>query len=231
MLNIDVITLFPNFFRTPLQSSIVGKALSAGKVKLTVHDLRPYGIGKHQTTDDRPYGGGPGMVMLIEPIDLLLHQLGYQKGTSGEKIVLTSAKGRLYTQQTARSWSTLQRLCIICGHYEGVDERVAMHLIDEETRIGDYVLTGGEPASLVVIDSIARLQPGVLGNMESLTDESHDEPGKMSYPQYSRPEVYRGWSIPEVLKTGNHGAIAKFRSDMSRNTTVEANGSHPEDQA
>ncbi len=215
MLHVDIITLFPDFFSSPLQTSIVGKALQNKRVSVQVHNLRPFGLGKHQITDDRPYGGGPGMVMLIEPLHSLLQQLQYQKGTENEIIALTSAKGTLYTQQVARDWTRLNRLCLICGHYEGVDERVAQHLIDTEIRIGDYVLTGGEPASLVILDSIARLQPGVVGNEESLSDESHDAPGKMSYPQYSRPEKYMSWEVPTILLSGNHPKIAEWRKEKS----------------
>jgi len=223
MLQVDIITLFPNFFTTPLETSIVGKAISSQKISVRVHDLRPYGLGKHQITDDRPYGGGPGMVMLIEPLHNMLNDLRYQKGTPGELITLTSAKGPLYTQQTARNWAKLERLCLICGHYEGVDERVAEHLIDTEIRIGDYVLTGGEPASLVIVDSLARLQPDVLGNEDSLVDESHDTPGKMSYPQYSRPEEYLGWEVPSILLSGNHPKVAQWRSEASQKASKAEN--------
>lgn len=211
MLQLDVITLFPDYFVNPLQSSVIGKALNQNKVAVKITDLRQYGIGKHRITDDRPYGGGPGMVMMIEPLDQALKTLGYKKGTPQEVIALTSAKGPLYTQQTATSWAKLQRLCLICGHYEGVDERVAQHIVDLEVRIGDYVLTGGEPAAAVILDSLIRLQPGVLGNEESLQAESHDEPGKLAHPQYTRPENYQGWTIPEVLQTGHHQKIEDFR--------------------
>lgn len=216
MLQIDVITLFPEFFESPLRQSIIGKAIDRKKVKVKIHDLRQFGLGKHQITDDRPYGGGPGMVMLVEPIDLALQSLNYQRGTAGELIALTSAKGKVFNQATATSWSQLNRLCLICGHYEGVDERVAQYLADTEIRIGDYVLTGGEPASLVILDSLIRLQPEVLGNEASLQDESHAVPGQLSYPQYSRPEVYRDWTIPEVLKGGHHEQIASWRQQQTK---------------
>ena len=221
MLHIDVITLFPDFFLSPLQESIVGKAIAQQKVAVAVHHLRSFGLGKHQLTDDRPYGGGPGMVMLVEPIDLALQKLDYHKGTSQEVIALTSAKGPLYTQSTARDWAQLKRLCLICGHYEGVDERVAQHLVDTEIRIGDYVLTGGEPAASVIMDSVIRLQPSVVGNEASLQDESHDQPGKMSNPQYSRPENYQGWQVPSVLLSGNHQDIAKWRAEKSKQASTD----------
>lgn len=216
MITVDIITLFPEYFSGVLQASILGKAVAQEKLMIRVHDLRPFGIGKHQLTDDRPYGGGAGMVMLVEPIDAALASLGYKKGTTGEKIVLTSAQGGVFTQQTARDWSDLQRLCILCGHYEGVDERVTHHLIDEEIRIGDYVLTGGEPAAAVMLDAVARLQPSVLGNETSLLGESHDEPGKLGYPQYSRPAEYKGWEVPPILLTGDHPQIAQYRESQRK---------------
>lgn len=210
-MQIHIFTLFPNFFTTPLQTSILGKAVAQRKIKLQIIHLRDYGVGKHQLTDDRPYGGGPGMVMMIEPIDRALADYGYHKGTSGECIALTSAKGMAFSQGTAQSWSSLQRLAILCGHYEGVDERVAAHLIDTEVRIGDFVLTGGEPAALVMTDAVVRLLPGVLGNEGSLTSESHSVPGQFDHASYTRPESYKGWDVPPVLLSGDHGAIATFR--------------------
>lgn len=215
-MTIDILTLFPEYFDSLLQTSILGKALSSQKIKIFVHTLREFGVGKHKLTDDRPYGGGPGMVMMIEPIDRALEHLGYKKDTPQEKIILTSAKGKLFTQETARKWQQLNRLAIICGHYEGVDERVAQHLVDEEVRIGDYVLTGGEPAAAVMIDTVSRLQPGVLGNNESTIGESHDVPGELGHSQYSRPAEYKGWSVPAVLQSGDHQQIAQFRLDQRK---------------
>lgn len=153
------------------------------------------------------------MVMLVEPIDAALKSLGYARGTSNEVIALTSAQGPLFTQTVAREWAKLDRLCLICGHYEGVDERVAQHLVDTEIRIGDYVLTGGEPAAAVILDAVTRLQPGVLGNEGSLVGESHDEPGKLGYPAYSRPADYNGWEVPTVLLSGNHSQISQWREE------------------
>lgn len=211
-LTIDILTIFPEYFTGPLQTSILGKAIAQQKVVVHTHNLRDFGVGKHKLTDDRPYGGGPGMVMLIEPIDRSLQTLGYRRGTPNECIALTSAKGKIFTQTVAREWSQLHRLCIICGHYEGVDERVAQHLIDTEIRIGDYVLTGGEPAASVILDAVTRLQPSVLGNEESLQGESHDQPGVLGHPQYSRPASYQEWVVPEILQQGDHAAIAQWRS-------------------
>lgn len=213
-MTIDIITLFPEYFDSVLQTSIIGKALSLRKVDIGVHHLRDFGVGKHKLTDDRPYGGGAGMVMMIEPIDQALSHLGYERGTKTERILLTSAKGALFTQQQAVAWQQLDRLCVICGHYEGVDERVAQHLIDEEVRIGDYVLTGGEPAAAVMLDAVTRLQPDVLGNQASIVGESHEQPGQMGYPQYSRPAEYKGWVVPEILLSGDHQHIEAFRENQ-----------------
>lgn len=215
-MTIDILTIFPEYFDSVLQTSIIGKAVGSDKITIQVHGLREFGVGKHLLTDDRPYGGGPGMVMLIEPIDTALASLGYQKGTPNEIIALTSAKGPLFTQITARTWSELERICVICGHYEGVDERVAQYLVDTEVRIGDYVLTGGEPAAAVIADALTRLQPQVLGNESSLVSESHDEPGVSGHATYSRPEDYKGWTVPEILLQGNHQAIADFRQSQRR---------------
>jgi tRNA (guanine37-N1)-methyltransferase len=219
MINFDIITLFPEYFSGIVSASILGRALDQQKIQVRVHDLRPFGLGKHKITDDRPYGRGAGMVMLVEPIDLALSSLGYKKGTPNEKILLTSAQGTMFTQQTARQWASAQRIAILCGHYEGVDERVAQHLVDEEVRVGDYVLTGGEPAAAVLVDALARLQPEVLGNETSLLGESHDEPGLLGYPQYSRPAEYNGWQVPPVLLTGNHSQIAKYREEHRKHET------------
>ncbi len=213
MLQLDIITIFPEYFASVLTTSILGKALAEKKAVVKVHDLRPFGVGKHQLTDDRPYGGGAGMVMLVEPIDRILSQLRYQKGTPQEQILLTSAKGKLFTQRMAQELSQLNRVCLICGHYEGVDERVAQYLVDAEIRIGDYVLTGGEPAAAVIIDALVRLQPEVLGNAASLQGESHEQPGVLAHPQYSRPADYKGWSVPEILLSGNHRQIEDYRQE------------------
>ncbi len=211
-MHINILTIFPDFFRDPLSSSMLKRAVTAQVVQYQVINIRDFASGKHQHTDDRPFGGGPGMVMQIEPIDLALRSLGVARGQASSQIVLTSAKGSVFTQSVARDWSSLQTLTIICGHYEGVDERVAEHLIDAEVRIGDYVLTGGEPAALVMVDAVTRLLPGVLGNEASPIDESHSVPGVLGHPQYTRPEEYRGWRVPEVLLGGNHAVIEEWRS-------------------
>lgn len=211
-MTIDILTLFPAYFESVLQTSILGRAVSNNLVEIRVHNLRDFGVGKHKLTDDRPFGGGAGMAMMIEPIDSMLESLNYKKGTPEEIIALTSAKGAVFTQNTARDWSKLQRLCLICGHYEGVDERVAEHLVDTEIRIGDFVLTGGEPAAAVILDAVTRLQPEVLGNAESLSGESHDVPGELGYPTYTQPAVYKSWEVPAVLRSGNHADIQTWRN-------------------
>lgn len=221
-MQIFIFTLFPEYFNSVFNVSILGRAqaktLSSKdheeKVNIQVVDIRDYTQDKHHKTDDRPFGGGPGMVMKVEPIDLALQEFAFKKGTDKEKIILTSAKGQVFTQVTAKHWAKdLKRLAIICGHYEGVDERVAENLIDEEIRIGDYVLTGGESAAIVMVDAVTRLIPGVLGNEESNVGESHEKPGKMGVAQYTRPEEYKGWQVPAVLLSGDHKKIEEWREE------------------
>jgi len=214
MLKINILTLFPEYFMTPLKSSIIGKAIENKKVVINLINIRDYALDKHHITDEPPYGGGAGMVMKIEPIDRALAFLDLKKETPNKKILLTSAKGKVFRQSQARELASLEEVTIICGHYEGVDERVADNLIDEEVRVGDYVLTGGEPAALILIDAISRLIPGVLGNAESLVNESHCEPGQLAGPQYTRPEIYQDDQVPSILLSGNHAKIAKWRTEQ-----------------
>ncbi|MCC6710941.1 MAG: tRNA (guanosine(37)-N1)-methyltransferase TrmD [Candidatus Pacebacteria bacterium] len=214
-MEIVIFTLFPEFFKGPFEASILGKA-NTDKQLLKVVNIRDFATDKHKVTDDRPYGGGPGMVMKVEPIDLALSAHSFKKGTVDEKIILTSAQGGVYTQETAKNFAQLKRIAIICGHYEGVDERITENLIDEELRIGDYVMTGGEPAAIVIVDSVVRLLPGVLGNEASNQGESHDQPGQLGFPQYTRPEVYKNWSVPEVLLTGDHKKIVAWRESKRK---------------
>jgi tRNA (guanine37-N1)-methyltransferase len=215
-MKINILTLFPEYFSSPLETSILDKAIKRQKIEYNIVNIRDFTQDKHQVTDEPPYGGGAGMVMKIEPIDLALQFLNVKKGQKNKKIILTSAKGSLFDQRQAKQLSQLKEITIICGHYEGVDERVAEDLVDEEIRIGDYVLTGGEPAALVMIDAMVRLIPGVLGNEQSLQDESHMEPGALSYPVYTRPEVYKGWPVPPVLLSGHHEKIKKWRSEQRK---------------
>jgi len=207
---IDILTIFPQMFQGPFEESMVKRAKYKSLVEIEVHDLRRWTKDKHRSVDDRPYGGGAGMVMRVDVIDRALCELDAQ----GEAFkVLMSAKGQEYNQKKAREYSMKERLILIAGHYEGVDERVAVHLVDEEIRIGNYVLTGGELPAMVVVDSLVRLIPGVLGNEESPKEESHSRPGYLEYPQYTRPEDYKGWRVPEVLLSGHHGEIDKWRKE------------------
>jgi tRNA (guanine37-N1)-methyltransferase len=211
-MKINILTIFPKFFSSPLATSMIKRALEADAVDINVIDIREFTTDKHRITDDRPFGGGPGMVMKIEPIDLALKSLGVKK-QAGSRIILTSAKGNLFDQNVAKDYSKLEELTIICGHYEGVDERVAQNLVDEEVRVGDYVLTGGEPAALIISDAVIRLLPKVLGNADSNKNESHSVPGKLGFGQYTKPREYNGWEVPEVLLSGNHKKIEEFRSE------------------
>lgn len=210
-MKLTILTLFPDFFSSPLASSILKRAIEAKIVEVAVIDIRQFATDKHRVTDDRPFGGGPGMVMKVEPIDRALKSLGKNKNTSGQMIALTSAKGKKFTQAIAQEWAALDELILICGHYEGVDERVAENLIDTEIRIGDFVLTGGEPAALVLVDAVTRLLPGALGNESSPQNESHSQAGVGGFPQYTRPEEYSQWTVPSVLLSGDHQKIQEWR--------------------
>jgi len=218
MMQIDIITIFPEMFQGPLTESILSRAQKKNLVNIKVHDLRQWTKGPHFTTDDRPYGGGPGMVMLIEPIDKALESIikNSKLEKPNRKIVLTAANGNLFNQQKAQEFKDLDHLIIIAGHYEGVDQRVADYLVDESISIGDYVLTGGEIPAMVITDAVTRLIPGVLGKIESLAEESHSQPGYLEYPHYSRPEVYKGLAVPKVLLTGHHQEIKSWRDSKSK---------------
>jgi len=216
-MQIDILTTFPEMFAGPFDFSIMKRAQEKGLVKIRIHNLREWTSDNHRSTDDSPFGGGPGMVMMVEPIDKALEAINAKKHTPKQKIILTSAKGELFTQQVAKNYSEqLERMTIICGHYEGVDERVARYLVDEEVRIGNFVITGGELAAMIMVDSTVRLLPGVLGDDESIVSESHTIPGILEYPQYTRPQEYKWWKVPEVLLHGNHADIVKWREQMSK---------------
>lgn len=208
-MEIHLITIFPKIFDSYVNESILKRAQKKGAVKIVIHDLRDFTLDKHNKVDDRPYGGGPGMVMQVEPIVRALKKIVPRK-SKFTKVLLTSAKGKTFTQKQAREFSHLKKLVLICGHYEGVDERV-MKYIDGEISIGNYVLTGGELASLVITDAVTRLLPGVLGSNESSIDESHEVPGVLEYPHYTRPEVFNGQKVPKELLSGNHKDIAIWR--------------------
>jgi len=213
-MKIDILTLFPEMFRGPFEESIVKRAQEKELVGINIHDLRDWATDKHKTLDDRPYGGGGGMVLMVKPIYEALKDLK----TKNSKVVLLTPQGKVFNQKRAQQLSKLKHLILIAGHYEGFDERIREHLIDEEISIGNYVLTGGELPAMVVIDSIVRLIPGVLGAEESLIDETHSEPGHIKCPVYTRPESFKGWKVPEILLSGNHKEIEKWRKKKARSS-------------
>jgi tRNA (guanine37-N1)-methyltransferase len=206
-MKIDVLTLFPEMFTGPFDASIIKRAQSKGLIEVCVHDLRIWGEGARRNVDDRPYGGGVGMILRVDILDTAISKLK----TQNSKVILFDATGERYTQTKAQELSKQEHLILIAGHYEGVDHRVHEHLVNEVISIGDYVLTGGEIPAMVLVDSVIRLLPGVLGKDESSADESHKEPGYLEYPQYTRPENYKGWKVPKVLLSGNHKEIEKWR--------------------
>jgi len=222
-LQVDVITIFPEMITGYASQSILGKAQEAGLLNVEAHNLRKFTDDKHGRVDDKPFGGGPGMVLQIEPVYGALKALELVSGQGSvnserkkTRVILTSAKGKMFTQEDAKRLSEYDRLVFICGRYEGVDNRVAENLVDEELAIGPYVLTGGELASLVMTDAVARLRPGVLGDEESLSEESWSDGDNREYPQYTRPEEFMGWEVPDVLLSGNHKKIAEWRDENSR---------------
>ncbi|HAV11525.1 MAG TPA: tRNA (guanosine(37)-N1)-methyltransferase TrmD [Candidatus Moranbacteria bacterium] len=237
MKKFDIITIFPDIFDSYFNESIIKRAKEGGFIEIQTHNLRDYSTNKHRNVDDTPYGGGAGMVMQVEPIWRAVWDIkeechpeldsGSQlagkeipdqvRNDSGKtRTILFSAKGKRFTQADAKRLSEYDRLIMVCGRYEGVDERVAENIVDEELSIGDYVLTGGEIPAMIVVDSVARLIPGVLGNVDSATVESHSEEGYLEYPQYTKPEDFQGWEVPKVLLSGNHAEIEKWRKEKSK---------------
>lgn len=206
-MKIDILTLFPKMFEGPFNESIIKRAQDKSLIEIMIHDLRKWGLDDRRTVDDRPYGGGPGMIMRVDVVDSALKELK----TKNSKVILLDATGEKFTQQKTVELSKLEHLILIAGHYEGVDHRVHEHLVDEVISIGDYVLTGGEIPAMVIIDSIVRLIPGVVGKEASIVEESHSQPGYLEYPQYTRPEKYKKWNVPEVLLSGNHKKIKNWR--------------------
>ena len=213
-----IVTIFPEFFRGPFEHGVIQKARESGLIEIHVHDLRTWTYDRHRTVDDRPFGGGEGMLLKAGPIFEAVEAI-WPERSEGAKVILLSAQGKKFDQAKAREFSGLKELLLICGRYEGVDERVAEHLADEELSIGDYVLSGGELAAAVVVDAVARLQAGVLGNETSSVDESFSEEGLLDWPQYTRPAELRGWKVPEVLIGGNHEEIRKWRKSAAREKT------------
>lgn len=218
-----VLTLFPGAFTSPLQESILKRAQQQGLVEIQLHHLRDYTHDRHRTVDDYPYGGGAGMVMKPEPLFEAVEAIQADIARSGRNpkipIILLTPQGRLLNQPVAKALAKESELLLICGHYEGMDERVREHLVTDEISIGDYVLTGGELAALVIIDAVTRLLPGVLDEA-SLVEDSHAE-GLLEYPQYTRPAEFRSWSVPEVLLSGNHAEIARWRRQQTLKRTAE----------
>jgi tRNA (guanine37-N1)-methyltransferase len=213
-MRIDILTLFPQMFDGLLNCSIIARARERGLVDIRLHDIRAHTHDKHHVVDDYPYGGGAGMVLKPEPIFEAVEAIKVELGLSTVPIILLSPQGRLFNQTVARDLAGYEHLILICGHYEGVDERVAEYLATDEISIGDYLLSGGEIAAMAVTDCIVRLLPGVLGSEASLAEESHVG-GLLEYPQYTRPETYRGWAVPPVLLSGDHGDVARWRRQQS----------------
>jgi tRNA (guanine37-N1)-methyltransferase len=208
MIRFDILTVFPEMFASPCGYSLLKKAADRGLIDIYLHDIRSHAEDKHHMTDDAPYGGGGGMVMKVDPIDRTLRSVP----VIGENvpIVLMTPQGERFTQKMAEELAGHPQLILICGHYEGVDERVRIHLVSREISIGDYVLTGGELSAMVIVDAVSRLVPGVLGNCESASEDSFSM-GLLEYPHYTRPAEYRGWGVPDVLLSGNHREINAWR--------------------
>ncbi|MFN8470798.1 MAG: tRNA (guanosine(37)-N1)-methyltransferase TrmD [Anaerolineae bacterium] len=218
----DIFTLFPAMFDGPFGDSIIKRAVEAGQLEIHVHNIRDWAEGRHRITDDYPYGGGGGMVMKPEPIFAAVEAILGSDAASGASgpLILMDPQGPLFTQRTAERLAALPRVSLLCGHYEGVDERVREHLVTEELSIGDYVLTGGELPAMVVLDAIARLLPGVLGNPVGAIQDSIAS-GLLEGPQYTRPVEYRGWRVPDILLSGHHAEVARWRRQEALRRTWE----------
>ena len=210
-MRIDVFTAFPAIFESPLQTALLGKAVAGGPLEVRIHDLRTWATDAHRTVDDEPFGGGPGMVLKPEPIFAGVGSLDPDRG----RVLLMSPAGRTLHQAFVRELSAEPHLTLVCGRYEGVDERVVEGLPAEEVSIGDYVLSGGELAALVVIEAVTRLVPGVIGREESHARDSFSQPGMLDHPQYTRPQEFRGLRVPPVLLSGNHAEIERWRRDAA----------------
>ena len=215
-MKIDILTMHPDLCRSPLEHSIMGRAIAQGTIDVTVHNLHDYGLGRYQQVDDTPYGGGPGMVLRVDVIAAALDAMATPEST----IILLEPAGTPFKQAHAHSLSEHKHLIFICGHYEGLDARIRAHLVHETFSIGDYVLTGGELPALVIIDSIVRLLDGVLGNSASIHDESFQD-GLLEAPVYTKPRVFRDLEVPEVLFSGHHAKIKSWRQENSRKRTAE----------
>ena len=214
-MRIDLFTIFPEYLESPLRVSLVGRAQDNAVLAVRVHDIREYSTDRHRSVDDAPFGGGAGMVMMPEPVFAAVEAV-----QPARPLLLLSPSGRRFDQGYARELASGAGFSLLCGRYEGVDQRVADHLCDGEVSVGDYVLAGGEAAALVVVEAVARLVPGVLGNDESPVEESFTD-GLLEYPQYTRPAEFRGWGVPDVLRSGDHGEIARWRRQEAERRTRE----------
>jgi tRNA (guanine37-N1)-methyltransferase len=217
----DIFTIFPEFFDSPLRTSILKRARENDVIQTVVHDLRAYTRDRHRVVDDYPYGGGVGMVMKPEPFfEAVESVLQFRAGEDPAPcpVILLSPQGRTFTQSVAQELAQHERLALLCGHYEGVDERVAEHLATDEISVGDFVLTGGEIPALAIVDAVSRLLPGVLGHEQSAQTDSFSA-GLLEYPQFTRPADFRGWKVPDVLLSGHHGDIARWRQQQSLQRT------------
>lgn len=217
-MRIDILTLFPGMFEPVLRESILRIAQEKGLVEFRVHDLRGFGEGSRRNVDDRPYGGGPGMVLMCGPVFDAVERIESESGPA--RRILTSPQGRLLTQKVAEELAALDHLLIVCGHYEGYDERIPVGLGADEISVGDYVLTGGELPAMCIVDAVARLVPGVLGDEESARRDCFHR-GLLGWPQYTRPPVFRGMDVPELLLSGNHGKVAAWREEQARLRTAQ----------
>ena len=217
-MTIHILTLFPEMFKGPLSESIIKRAIEKKLVNINIHNLRDYSLDKHKKCDDRPYGGGPGMVLRPEPIFAAVERITQKKTKGRCKVILTSPGGKSFNQRLAEELSQLEKMVFICGHYEGVDERVRK-LVDEEISIGRYILSGGELPVMVITDAIARLIPGVLGCAESNRQESFAKGDLLDYPQWTRPAVFRGMRVPKIITSGDHQAIEKWRKQKAEERT------------
>jgi tRNA (guanine37-N1)-methyltransferase len=218
MIRFDILTLFPELFHTAFNASLLKKAIEKSLVEINLHNIRDYATGRHKITDDTPFGGGGGMVMKVEPIARALDDIISDRDKT--EVILLSPQGKIFRQEIAEDLSVQKNIVLICGHYEGVDERVKDHLVDREISIGDFVLTGGEYPAMVIVDAVSRLVPGVVGNSDSVVYDSFTT-GLLEGPHYTRPREYRGWTVPEILLSGHQKKIEEWRHTMSLMRTLK----------